>query len=181
MLRSRPPVAPPLVRLALAPLPLAPLQPLLALCLNAIVGRHPNLFDRLGAHAGKRIGLNPTDLPFSFVLVPRRARPAIRAVRRLPPDLDANISGPFAGLIGLIDGAYDGDALVFSRDLLVEGDMEAVLALRNAIDNAEIDFVGEAAASLGVLAGPAQVIVRALRRAHRSAPSSQRTTRRAWS
>jgi hypothetical protein len=39
------------------------------------------------------------------------------------------------GLIGLLDGAYDGDALFFSRDLVIEGDTAAVLALRNAIED----------------------------------------------
>jgi len=39
----------------------------------------------------------------------------------------------------MIDGTYDGDALFFSRDLVIEGDTEAVLALRNAIENAELN------------------------------------------
>jgi predicted lipid carrier protein YhbT len=42
-------------------------------------------------------------------------------------------------LLGMIDGTYDGDALFFSRDLTIEGDTEAVLALRNALENAEFD------------------------------------------
>ena len=53
---------------------------------------------------------------------------------------DARIAGPLAALIGLVHGAYDGDALFFSRDLVIEGDTEAVLALRNAIDNEELDL-----------------------------------------
>ena len=53
---------------------------------------------------------------------------------------DARIAGPLAALIGLVHGAYDGDALFFSRDLVIEGDTAAVLALRNAIDNEELDL-----------------------------------------
>ena len=51
--------------------------------------------------------------------------------------------------MGLIDGSYDGDALFFSRDLVVEGDIEAVIALRNAIDDAGVDLVADTAALLG--------------------------------
>ena len=54
--------------------------------------------------------------------------------------------------MGLVDGSYDGDALFFSRDLVVEGDVEAVLALRNAIDDAGIDLVADTAALFGPLA-----------------------------
>jgi predicted lipid carrier protein YhbT len=63
-------------------------------------------------------------------------------------------------LLGLVHGVYDGDALFFSRDLVIEGDTEAVLALRNAIDNEEIDLAKEAAGLFGPLeslaAGPAR-------------------------
>ena len=48
-------------------------------------------------------------------------------------------------------GAFDGDALFFSRDLIIEGDTEAVLALRNAIDNEEIDLAAEVTALFGPL------------------------------
>jgi predicted lipid carrier protein YhbT len=51
----------------------------------------------------------------------------------------ARIAAPLVVLIGMLDGSYDGDALFFSRDLVIEGDTSAVLALRNALDDAEID------------------------------------------
>ena len=129
----------------LAPMrPLLPLQPLLALIVYRIEKRHSGIFERLGAHAAKRFEIDPTDLPFAFVLEPTPPRPAITAVRTLPARLDVRISGPLAGLIGLVDGDFDGDALFFSPDLHIEGDIEAVLALRNAIDGAQIDLVDEA-------------------------------------
>ena len=125
---------------AMAPLPLVPLQPALALLLARIGRSHPDLYDRLGEHAQKRFGIDPTDLPFAFVLEPKPRRPSARAVRELPAGLDANIRGPLAGLIGMAEGTLDGDALFFSRVLWVEGDVAAALALRNAIDDARIDF-----------------------------------------
>lgn len=134
------PRLPPWLVRAMAPLPLAPLQPALALLLARIGRSHPDLYDRLGEHAQKRFGIDPTDLPFAFVLEPKPRRPLARAVRELPAGLDASIRGPLAGLIGMAEGTLDGDALFFSRVLWVEGDVAAALALRNAIDDARIDF-----------------------------------------
>lgn len=150
------------VQLALRPLPLLPLQPILAATLRAVLANHPGIFERLGPHAGKRFGLVPMDLPLAFLLEPLPRRPRITAVRTLPARLDVTIRGSIAALIGLVDGGYDGDALFFSRDLVVEGDMEAVVALRNAIDDAQIDLVREGCGSLGPLAAPAERLLRSL-------------------
>ncbi len=132
-------------------LPLLPLQPVLGACLHGIQKRHPQIFDRLGAHAAKRFGLDPTDLPFVFVLEPARVNPKVVAVRSMPQQVDVRVTGTIAALIGLVDGSCDGDALFFSRDIRVEGDMEAAVALRNAIDEAGIDIVAESIAWLGPL------------------------------
>ncbi len=156
---SQIPAIPPALALAMRPLPLLPLQPVLALCVKSIMRKHPRIFDRLGEHADKRFGIDPTDLPFAFVLEPRPDRPQARAVRTLPEGLDARIAGPLAGLMGMADGTYDGDALFFSRDLIVEGDVEAVLALRNALDDARIDFVALAASNLGPFSATAQTVL----------------------
>ncbi|SDT57006.1 Predicted lipid carrier protein YhbT, contains SCP2 domain [Bradyrhizobium canariense] len=141
-----------LIGRSMQPLPLAPLQLPLALILRSVVARHSNIFERLGPHACKRFGIEPTDLPFAFVLEPHPRRPTMTAVRSLPDDIPIRIAGPMIGLLGLVDGAYDGDALFFSRDLVIEGDVEAVLALRNALDDADVDLVADAAALFGPLA-----------------------------
>ena len=152
--------------LAARALRFAPLFPLSLAGLrltNALAERHPALFARLGDQADKAFLIDPTDLPFVFVLEPRAQRPSFRALRREEvAHWDARIAGPLAALIGLVHGAYDGDALFFSRDLAIEGDTEAVVALRNAIDNEELDLVREATALLGPLeafaAAPAQTL-----------------------
>jgi predicted lipid carrier protein YhbT len=142
------------VYVALRPLPLAPLQPILALLLDAVVRRHPLIFERLGEHAGKRFCLDPIDLPFAFILDLQAGRARITAVRAIPEnEPGARIAGPFSALIGLADGRFDGDALFFSRDITVEGDIEAIVALRNAMDDAGVDLVADATACLGPL-GP---------------------------
>jgi predicted lipid carrier protein YhbT len=147
--------APALITRALKPLPLWPLQIALSALLGAIVERHPGIFDRLGAHAGKRYGIDPTDMPFALELRSHPDRPRIIVLRHLAEDrLDASIAGPLALLVGLAGGRLDGDALFFSRDLVVEGDIAAVVALRNAIDDNSIDLLAAALACLGPLGAP---------------------------
>jgi predicted lipid carrier protein YhbT len=155
------PAAPALFCLALRLLPLAPLQPLLAALLGAVIRQHPRIFARLGVHAGKRFGIDPTDLPFALVLEPRADASRMTAVRVLPGDgLDARIAGHFVGLVGLVNGAFDGDALFFSRDIVIEGDVEAIVALRNAMDDAGVDIVRDAAACLWAFGPPFERAVR---------------------
>lgn len=144
------PSLPHLLSLALRPLPLAPLQHVLALFLYGIGKRHPGLYERLGCHANKRFGIDPTDLPFAFVLEPKLIRPEATAVRCLPSRLDASIRGPLSALVGMAEGRLDGDALFFSRQLDIEGDIEAVLALRNAVDDAGLNLANEFLAGLGL-------------------------------
>ena len=132
--------------------PLWPLSLASARLTSTLARRHPTLFTRLGPQASKAFLIDPTDLPFVLLLRPSPRRPDLRALRRESAvKWNARIAGPLAALIGLVHGAYDGDALFFSRDLVIEGDTEAVVALRNAIDNEELDLVREATAALGPL------------------------------
>jgi predicted lipid carrier protein YhbT len=143
-------------------LPLLPMQPMLAASLREVQKRHPQLFDRLGSHAAKRFGIDPTDLPFAFLLEPMRANPRVTAIRSLPRRIDVRITGTLSALIGLAEGSCDGDALFFSRDIQVEGDMEAAVALRNAIDDAGIDVVAESVAWTGPLSSVVERLVRGI-------------------
>lgn len=143
------------------PLPLLPLQLALAGFLRRVVRRNPAIFDRLGEHSRARFGIKPTDLPFGFVV--EAAPPRLTMVRELPRSLDAGISASLANLLALLEGRVDGDALMFSRELVVEGDVEAVLALRNAIDDAQLDLVDEIAALFGPLGEPARRVLGAAR------------------
>ena len=147
--------------------PLWPLTLVGARLTGRLAERHPGLFTRLGEQAMKVFLIDPTDLPFVFVLKPRPSRTSLFALRRDEAVVwNARIAGPLAALIGMVHGAYDGDALFFSRDLSIEGDTEAVVALRNAIDNEELDLVREATTLLGPLenlaAAPAQKLAAAI-------------------
>lgn len=99
-----------------------------------------------------------------LVLRPDAARPHLKAYRRSErPRRDAAIAGTFFNLMDLIDGTVDGDALFFSRDLRVTGDTEAVVALRNALDDFEGSALDSVIASFGPLSKPAVLALSALR------------------
>jgi predicted lipid carrier protein YhbT len=151
-------------RLLLAAMPLVLLQPILGHIAAHVADSRPELFARLGVHASKRFLIDPSDLPFVLVLGPNPARPQLRAYRRSEqPRHDAAIAGMFLNLLDLIDGSLDGDAQFFSRDLRVSGDVEAVVALRNALDDCEGGALDSVVAALGPLSKPAALVVSALR------------------
>ncbi len=157
-------LAPPVMlpRALLAPLRLAPLQPLLTHIVRRISRTRPELYSRLGPHGRKTFLIDPVNLPFALVLVPDARQPALRAVRRgAAPPWDVRIAGSVLTLLAVIDGRLDSDALFFSRALVIEGDTEAAVCLRNAIDDLEGSLAGDVAAIFGP---PGQAALAVLRR-----------------
>ncbi|MTJ81897.1 MAG: lipid carrier protein [Telmatospirillum sp.] len=157
--RSRP-VDPPfspilLAGLALAPVPPRLLQPLFDAALNVVRRRHPDILDRLSDYPDAVIGIEPVDLPFVLLFEPRPDRPVLTVLRDFSGvRLSAVVRGPLAMLFALGEGRLDGDAAFFSRQLVIEGDTEVILALRNAVDGAGIDLEADFRATLGPIARP---------------------------
>lgn len=153
---------------ALAALPLAPLRIACRRLILTTVRRHPGVFDRLGPYAGRFFLVNPVDLPVCFVFHAGDGGPQLRPVRSpSPDDYDAIISGPISALWQMARAKDDGDALFFSRKISISGDTEAVLALRNAMDDMDSDMLDEILASLGPLRRPAQMALGAAAGIHR--------------
>lgn len=154
-----PPLSPVLLAgIALRPLPPGLLQPVLGTVIGVFARRHPGLFERLAGLEDATFLIDPIDLSFGFLLRPSPP-PSLEAIDKDAP-MDkpptATIRGPLLTLIKLLEGKLDGDALFFSRDLIVEGDTEAVVTLRNAIDGAGIDVMEEFLTGLGPFARPAE-------------------------
>lgn len=144
MTNSTLPQMPRVLALAARPLPLAPITLMLTRLTRQLMRCHPGLQRRLGADAERRFLLDLTDLPFLLLLEPGGTMPRVTAVsRRRPPAHDTRIAGLTSAFLGMMHGSLDGDALFFSRDLVIEGDTAAGLALRNAIDDAELDLAAE--------------------------------------
>ena len=138
---SLPTLAPPLSRLV-GLLPKPPASVALTLLARRIAARHPEIVSRLGTHVNASFALDPTDLPVVMILTLPAGQPKIRLARD-GSGAHCRIAGKLSALLALVHGAVDGDALFFSRDLVIAGDTAAALALRNAIDNAELDLLEE--------------------------------------
>lgn len=148
----------------LAPLPLPFLQPLLHRIITKTVQRRPELFDRLGVHKSKRYLIDPLNMPFVFLLFLDPDNLALRAYRRNQNvHHDARIAGTFLTLLDMVDGQIDGDALFFTRDLIVEGDTEAVVVLRNALDNLKGSIADDIASVFGFSARLMLITMRKIR------------------
>ena len=125
-------------------------QPLLRRVVRQIATRHPNLFERLGSYRTIDYLIDPIDFPFALHLRPDPLEPLLRAVSRdVTPDAGATIRGRFLTLLRLLDSSEDGDAAFFSRDLEVSGDTEAIVRLRNALDDLDGSIAEEVANMFG--------------------------------
>lgn len=155
--RSIPPI-PPLLASVLRHGPRAPAALVLSAAARRVAGRHPGLMVRLGPYRHSRFALTASDVPLTFLMDLSRDPIGI-SLHAAPPAADARITGKLAALVGLVHGVWDGDALFFSRDLTIEGDTSAALALRNAIDDAELDLGAEAAHLAGPLASPLRRLI----------------------
>lgn len=134
----------------LPPLPLFLLDPLLARIVHKAAEKHPELIERLGPHQKARFLIDPINLPFVLYLVPDPDALVFRACGRdAPPPFDARIAARFLDLLRLVDSKNDGDAMFFSRDLDISGNTEAVVSLRNALDNLDGSVAVTAAEALG--------------------------------
>lgn len=152
------PKVPSIIARALSVMPLTPLSLSLTAYSRRVAKSHPGLFRRLGDYDHTRFVLDPTDLPFVICLEPNGGVPNV-VVTSGRGEGAARIAGPMAALLGLVHGIYDGDALFFSRDLMIEGDTAAALALRNAVDDAELDLSQELSRISGPLAPPLQFLL----------------------
>lgn len=140
----------------------ATLRPILDRVVRRIARHHPDMFARIAPYQRANFLIIPTELPFALHLRPDPDAPLLRAVPRdRLPDHDARIEGRFLLLLELVDGESDGDAAFFSRDLTISGNTEAVVSLRNALDDVDGSIAQETADLFGPLG---RAILTALRR-----------------
>lgn len=152
------------VPVILVPLPLT--EALANLAYNRVLLSHPSLFERLDVYRERRFGFVPTDLPIAFVAKPSEGRISVFRKPLVREVVDVCVEAPLGILLELLQGAADGDALFFSRDLQVEGDIEALLALRNSLDDARIDLVDDVFGNASPLAPMFRTVMRHLAAGH---------------
>jgi predicted lipid carrier protein YhbT len=135
----------------------APIDALLGRIAATLIARHPALADRLRESPPASLLVMPTDLPVRFLIETGAMGLALRLV--LPdetPPTGTRISAPIAALLALAECRTDADAIFFDRTLAIDGDIEPVLALRNAIESESIDVAHSVFAALGPFAAPAR-------------------------
>lgn len=132
------------------------------LAFSSILKAHPGLFERLGDFSDRRYGFRPSDLPLDFMVVPESKSLSVTR-RGANVAVDACVEGPLLELLCLLEGRSDGDALFFSRALTVTGDMEAILALRNALDDSNIDLPTDLGAMAGIFSPLVSGLARSVR------------------
>ena len=121
--------------MALRPAP----ERILTAALRGIARRHPDVFERLGKAREAAFIIAPTDFPVAFRLRPTGPTGDVRVVRHGDAEpCAARVTGPLALLLSLLDGSADADATFFSRQVRVEGDTEAVVALHNTLEAADL-------------------------------------------
>jgi predicted lipid carrier protein YhbT len=132
------------VSLALATLPQPLIAGLLRRMTRGLPQRYPKLATRLAELKGKRLLIVPEELPYAFLLEFPDGQFAIELLdpEQAPPT-DAQMRGPLRLFYDLVRGGRDGDALFFSRELAVTGDMAAAVTLRNAMDGSGVDLFAE--------------------------------------
>ncbi|MTH61714.1 hypothetical protein GL300_21115 [Paracoccus litorisediminis] len=144
------PLPPLLLRL---PLP-APAASLIGLSFSAflrrIAGRKPSILSRLGRYESALILIDVGDGPLILLMQPSTRRITAHARDGAEPEHYAAIRGELAAFLAMLHGSEDGDALFFSGELEISGDTSVVQALRNALDDAELDLTEE----LALMAGP---------------------------
>ena len=117
---------------------------------------HPNLGERLSDANGKSFALVLEDMQLNAILYIDDGRISCNLLDKfVKPTADVIIQGTSTALLDLLEGRCDGDALFFSRTLNVEGDTEALLVLRNALDNEQILLRDIVCSMFGRLSGVA--------------------------
>jgi predicted lipid carrier protein YhbT len=120
-----------------------------ALLLRRMCHANPRLLRNLTAEKPSAVLIEPTDLPHRFVLRYGGAPPVLQVVQGAPGPVDAGVKGPLKALIAMLEGRLDGDALFFTRAIVVTGDSEKVVTLRNLVDREGLDVIAVATGSFG--------------------------------
>lgn len=138
------------------PLPLAPVNFILRKIIHRLRHNHPAIISRLEPVVGISFLVVLEDLPFNIQLCIEDDDIKAFCVREKIAS-DVRICGKFMKFVQMLEGEEDGDALFFSRDLVVEGNTEALLTLRNALDSEDISISKEILEQVGIFKIPADI------------------------
>jgi predicted lipid carrier protein YhbT len=122
-------------------LPLILVQKFLQKAINTMQQQHPSVFEKL-ANDNLDFIIDATDLPFAFYLNPSKVE--LKAFYRGEiTNTSATIKGKLIDLLMLFEGEKDGDAMFFSKELVIEGSTAAIVNLRNTIDGEDMNIIDD--------------------------------------
>ena len=145
------------IGMLLRPLPKGPLQAALQRLADRLSARYPDVLERIGDVGRARLLLVASDLPWRALVTLDGQGAEITLDRQgdgPAPAAEAVVTGAFERLLACAQGGGDGDAMFVAREIEVTGNTDVLVALRNALDGAEIDLAGELAALAGPLHRP---------------------------
>ena len=122
----------PIVRGAMHVTPPFVLARAVAMQLHGMERAHPKLFRNLAQLKPSIVYVEPTDLPHRFEL--KYGGDDGPCSGEGQGAADAYITGNLDILMSLLEGRIDGDALFFTRGLVITGDTAAIVGLRNTLD-----------------------------------------------
>lgn len=124
-------------------LPIVFVQKFLTYAINSMHTKHPKVFAKL-TNDNLTFTIDVIDLPFNFYLDP--SKPTLTAYyKNQEPTSSAKIKGKLVDLLMLFEGEKDGDAMFFSKELVIEGSTAAIVHLRNTIDGEDMNIVEDLA------------------------------------
>ncbi len=134
---------------------------------------HPKLFQNLARLKPAIVHVEPIDIPHRFELkYGGDDKAKVRLLQKWDQGTaDAHIKGNLDILLNLLEGRIDGDALFFTRGLVITGDTAAIVALRNTLDREEIDLFSDITGMFGPLSKPVGRALTAIGRIRENAKS----------
>ena len=130
------------------------LGPTLTFAMEVMERRHPDLVKRLTKMEAATLLVAVDDLPYDFRLTFGGTKPRLEVATEGDTPATATVKGKLAALLAMVEGNIDGDSLFFSRALFMSGDTTAVLTLRHALDNEDIDLKQDFLSPFGPFAQP---------------------------
>ena len=120
---------------------LAPASFALTRSLRRVMRSNPDLVERLKDFEGARIMIAPRSWPLVFLITLRIRCGSIEVLSaETAASADVRVEAPISVLWKIFEGLEDGDTAFFSSDLTIEGEVASLLALRNAIDAAGLNW-----------------------------------------
>lgn len=127
-----------------------------------IYRNHPGSANRLTDIHGATFLIKVNDFPLNLLFTLHEQRILVDCNIRHQPKTDVQVRGDLKSLIEVFEGNEDADALFFSRRLSIEGNVETLVTLRNAIDSEDIDLMKELSELFGPFSKPANGLLQQL-------------------